>query len=316
LLNQSGVSGTRLNQTQGLSPGTSDALTLINNQCTTGGKITVRIDDGISTLNPSSLLQMNLNNTSGAMRADLGDGMLLAQSNGNICGGQSVAEGNGFVKLQGDGNQVLGNQSFLAGIDSPSATVFPSIDVSNNNVGTGAIGGNQTVSTLGNINSHQLSLPVGINSNTVHGNQAISAGNNSSVFMDPTIDTGRLDITMGDGGINHLESLTLLGVDSGDPNILFNSKAGDTVTINFMNVMINDPHALFYMRDYGRGKDIVNFDTFTEAGVFNVYLSNSGHNDLTAHNVKVKTGFIFGGGGMSKYHDNGGNSGYIVFGFS
>jgi hypothetical protein len=66
------------------------------------------------------------------------------------------------------------------------------------------------------------------------------------------------------------------------------------------------------MRDFGVGVDHVVLSNLTVAGpVFNIYLSGSGHNDVTAKNVTAHGGFILN---ATIYTSLGGNSGYFVFG--
>ncbi len=320
LLNESGVSSKLLNGTMGVSPGSMIQCTINSNQVT--GGINTRIDDGIvlnpapSTFTPSSSLQMNGNlTTGGEVRDVLGDDFQRVQSDNNTIGGNlTELMGNGFVTLEGNGNQIQGGWNFRAGNDfaNNSALMSPSITLSGNSVGIGPTGGNVQATFGSNVDATKQFLPFRFNNNHNRGDVKIIAANNGNIVIDPTDDTGRLDITMGNGGINHIESLTMLGVDSGDPYIIFHSLPGDTVNINLTDVMVTDPHGVFYMRDFGVGVDHVLLSNLTVAGpVFNIYLSGSGHNDVTAKNVTAHGGFILN---AAIYTSLGGNGGYFVFG--
>jgi hypothetical protein len=324
LLNGSGVGGRLFN---GLpSAGTGSLITVTMNalQFTSGGTLYTRADDGIpyfnaalNTLTPSSSLQLTNVSTTGGVRIVEGDHFQNTKANSNNVGSLALSVGNDVDTVDITGNQVRGNETVVVGNNAPYPTAqlpTPFVHV-NGAVGTSGVGSLQ-LNVGSNTNPTVQAWQVQVINTTVLGNLHVVAGNGDAVTVDPTGDSGSLDIDMGDGGINRLESLTMLGVDTNDPYITFNSKAGDTVNINLTNVVVRDPNAYFFMRDFGHGVDVVNLSNVQVAGLFTIYLSDSGHNDVTAQNVHVSRGFIFGGGKPGNhYHNNGNNSGYSVIGF-
>ena len=107
-----------------------------------------------------------------------------------------------------------------------------------------------------------------------------------------------------------------VAITSSDLVILVNSNAGDSVNIDLTDVAASDPSGGLLMWDVGHGIDSVNMLNDATASHLVVILSDSGANDLSAQNVTAVFGFIYGGAGVANhYHDNGGNDGYLVFGF-
>ncbi|HLJ97909.1 MAG TPA: hypothetical protein VKU02_32400 [Gemmataceae bacterium] len=336
ILNGSGVSGRSLIGLPVSGLGSLINVAMSGLTFSGGGKLNVRADDGIPYFNPAthmltpaSSALLNFIRTTGSTRVVLGDHFQNVQSDFGQLGSLALSVGNDADVVDVSENVIQGSETVIVGNDAPYPTSLlpPPFVTVNGQVGVGPSGGDLHVQVGSNINPTVPMWDVQVVSSPnegpnapgamiIHGSLQIMAGNGDAVTVDPTSDDGPLDIAMGDGGINSLESLTMLDVDSNDPYITFNSKRGDTVNINLTNVRVHDANAYFFMRDFGHGTDVVNLSNVQVAGLFTVLLSDSGDNVVTAQNVHVLRGYIFGGGRFgNRYINLGGNSGYSVIGF-
>jgi hypothetical protein len=326
ILNQSGLGGKKIGGGGGIGPGSVNTLTMNNLQFIAGGSVNNRVDDGVvyfdpglNALTPASTVQMANITTTGNISVNLGDHFQNEQVTNMNAGILTSSVGNDVDLVVVTGNiskseaVTVGNVSTYPIPPLPPPSVFIG-----GTVGTmGMVNGGLTVN-LGSNNN--LSLPAGwpteVTENITGGPLLIKAGNGDAVTVDPTFVGGFMDITMGNGGVNAFESLTLADCTSTDPNIRFNSNPADTVNINFTNLKVTNPNAILYVTDTGRGKDVVTLSNVKLTGFLFMILSNSGRNVVNARNVKVAGGLIFGGYGIGdQYHDLGGNSGYGVGGF-
>jgi hypothetical protein len=336
-------------------------VTMDNVQFTNNGNLSLTVNDGVPyvipvnntpTLQEASTVEMHLVDTGGHIGVNLGNhfqSVLLGQGTVGLndldAGSLDVSIGNdndivvvtaNIVGDGGDENVQIGDvtTAALGGVAAPPPSVLINGMWSND--------GDENVNIkLGNNNNTNLvsGWPVKINEN-VSGNMTIgpTTSSPSSFFffappnngpnglalnIDPTMVSGTLSITMGNGGPGNTESLTLLGVTAGDLSISINSNASDFpdsnptagVTVNLTNVQVNDPFGGMTFIDTGMGVDTVNMVSVNIAQQLMMTLTNSGRNTLTAQNVTACFGMINGGGGGSVYADLGGNFGYIVFNF-
>jgi hypothetical protein len=178
------------------------------------------------------------------------------------------------------------------------------------------------INTAGNVTANlgDQFQDVHLSASFVQGNATIAAGNGDVVNVSQTVVGGSLDIGMGNGGVNALESLTLADVTSADLFINMRSNFGDTVNINLTNLAVTDTSTLFAfeMSDEGGsgGCDHVSMvDIQVEEGMV-VHLSPSfeAPNVLYAANVTCAFGYISPGRVDSIFVDGGGNDGWQWYG--
>ncbi len=213
-------------------------------------------------------------------------------------------DGNDRVKI----NSVVlpGALSITAGTGSDTITLgnstLPQADITVATDTTGAQGNNCSVD---------------IRNDAITGNASITTGNGYVLNVGQTVVGGLLSITMGDGGVNAFESLTLVDVTSADLVIKLSSNFGDNVNINLTNVAVTDPTLIFtfLMSDEGGngGIDHVNMVNVQVTEGLLVHLSPSfaGPNDLFAANVTCAFGFVYPGRPDSTFIDGGGNVGWL-----
>jgi hypothetical protein len=290
-----------------------------NLQFTGGGNLNVRVDDGVPyDTSAGSSVAIIQSDSTGNANVNLGDHF------------QNVHLGTGTV----DSSDIKASNLGLAignDVDNVVATaeIKRSENVALGNVSTYVTSASELVNgTVGTSANDSLTVAMGNNANTNlttgwplevteadKGGLFINGGNGDRIKVDPTSVGGVMQTTMGNGGVNDSESLQLLGVVCNDPQLNFNSKAGDTVHIDISNVVVTAPAAILQVVDLGHGADMVNLMNVQVARLL-VLLSNSGHNVVTAQNVVVGFGIIFGGAGLGdQYIDHGGNHGYVVIGF-
>jgi hypothetical protein len=309
----------------------------------------------VQTLQEASTVEMHLVDTGGHIGVNLGNhfqSVLLGQGTvglNDLDAGSldvSIGSDNDIVVVTanilgdgGDENVQIGDvtTAALGGVAAP----IPSVLIN----GIWSNDGDENVNIkLGNNNNTMLATgwPVKINE-TVSGNLTIgpiaaapsfpsfpfffqpptTGPNGLALNIDPTVVSGTLSVTLGNGGPGHEESLTLLNVTAADLVIAINSAATDFpdsnpvggVQVNLTNVEVTDPYGGMTFTDSGTGVDTVNMLGVNVAQQLMMTLTGSGRNTLTAENVTACFGMINGGGGDSVYGDLGGNFGYIVFNF-
>lgn len=321
ILNESGVSGSA-----GGGPGAVNTLLMNGLQFTAGGHLNARVDDGVTyfdsgqnVLTAASMVQIANVNTFGNVGVVLGDHFESVQTAQSNAGNLNLSVGSDVDTVDLTGNIIKNSENVTVGNDSPYPTTLlplPFVRVRESAIGSGGANDGLRLTVGSNTNTTVPTWLIEEKNTTVNGSQTFVAANGDSIFVDPVSISGSLAITMGSGGVNGIESLTMLGVMSSDPLIAFRSNAGDTVFINMNNVVITDRAATFRLQDSGFGADLVTFSDLHVAGLLFVFLSSSGHNVVNAHNVTAAAGFIFGGTGFGDvYHNQGGNQGFFVFGF-
>jgi hypothetical protein len=354
VLNESGVSGVLQNNTNtnnffffffggGTGPGSVNAVTMVNDQFTGGGNLNLRVDDGVpyfnagnNTVLAASTVLMELVDTSGNINVTLGDyfqsvmlGVGTVGLNDLDCNNLTVSIGN-FNDIvvvtdisQGSESVTIGNVATYPVPPLPAPSVLI-----NGIVGEGSNGGNLTIKLGTNTNTSLTSgWPVNV-SEKVNGSMTITGGDSIALNVSNSTVTGATSITLGSGGVNHVESITLLNVTSKDLTIQVNSNVADApdftpfgVYINLTNVNVTDTTPNMNnlcIKDIGHGVDIVNLLGVNVVYGLEVLLSDSRMNVLTAENVTTAFGIIDGGPGGSLgsiYEDLGGNFGYYVIDF-
>jgi hypothetical protein len=319
LLNESGLSGVRSGGAAGISPGAVNTVTMNNLQFTGGGNLNVRVDDGVAyNTSPGSSVTITQSTSTGNVSVNLGDHFQTVQLGTGTVDATDIKASNLGLSIGNDVDNVVATaeikRSETVALGDVSTYVTSASELVNGTVGTSAKD-SLTVAMGNNANTNLSSgWPLEV-TEADKGGLSINAGNGDRIKVDPTSVGGVMQTTMGNGGVNDSESLQLLGVMCNDPQLNFNSKAGDTVHIDLSDVVVTGLGASLNVVDLGHGPDIVNLMNVQAAELF-VFLSNSGHNVVTAQNVVVGFGIIFGGAGLGdQYIDHGGNHGYVVLGF-
>ncbi|HLJ94052.1 MAG TPA: hypothetical protein VKU02_12770, partial [Gemmataceae bacterium] len=145
------------------------------------------------------------------------------------------------------------------------------------------------------------------------GNASIRTGDGIALDVAQSSVGGLLDISLGGGGVNAFESLTLQDVTSADLSIGLRSNAGDIADVNLTNVTVTDTAPAtfaFRLADVGGsgGMDQVTMQNVQVADGIQVVLSSGGSSVLSATNVTcLFSSLDLGPDGV--FQDGGGNSG-------
>jgi hypothetical protein len=333
LLNQSGVSGVLLSGAHGLSPGSVNTLSMNNDRFTAAsgpGNLNIRIDDGVPYVNAgrltaASAVAMTALSTPGNISATLGDHFQSVRLGTGTIGTSQIVAKNLTLSVENDVDTVLvtsqTSQNETLTVGNVSTSSIPPLPAPFSLV-NGNVGGNLNITIGSNANPnlvHGWPLTLGGTTATteihIGGKLTLVAGDGLAITLEGDASSvgSTTDITMGSGGLNHVESLMLAraNVGAGDPTLHFNSNRGDTVTIDLTDVQCLAGDANLVITDSGHGKDIVNLLNVFVGGFLQITLSDSGQNVVTSQNVTVvdvDDSFINGGGGGSIYKDLGGNS--------
>jgi hypothetical protein len=319
LLNESGLRGVRNGGDAGTGLGSVNTVTISNVQFTGAGDLNVTVDDGVAyfdgtNLTPASSLAMTSVATSGNVNVRLGDHfqtVRLGTGTGSVdaivANNLTLSVGNDVdtvlvsATVQHDESVTVGDS--FASMDAPLPA--PSLLVN------GSVGHDLAI-TVGSNAAVPTGWPMQV-TEIVQGNATIRVGDGVALTVSQSVVGGSLSISMGNGGVNGFESLTLRQVSSMDMAIALASNTGDLVAINLTDVAITDTASVFsfVLTDNGGsgGFDSVSMTNVQVTGNLLVALSSSGANGLFAANVTAAFGYVLG---VADYFDGGGNEGWFL----